>query len=494
MNNKRFVSTILLTALLASLAACGEAPAVSDDTTDSTSDTSAAESSEYKKPDVDYKGEVITIAGLDNPNSSYAISSYHVIMEEENGDVLNDALVDMTRKVEEDLNVDLQFYPIDWADRVKVEDLTKLIYADEDIVQAAFPVAAGVTTMLGTPALLSDLAAIKTLDLSHSWWDQNSVKEYSIQGVQYAVKGDACFYSKGAPIAACFNKQLVETYQLDDPYQLVRDGKWTQDKMIEMATAVAGDTNGNQKVDEMQDTFGAIFEGSSLGYFMMGGGVDFSRVNSDGSIEMTMFSDRSVDIVEKLVPFFRTKNICLFDQDWYSKYSSPFTDLFVPNFMENRALFYTNQLFMAMDYRAMEADFGILPIPKYDEAQESYYSTSNYSWEDLLIVPSTNRKLEVTGYVLDAMGYYTQQYVTPAFIDTTVLGKSIRDDDSAEMVQIIYDCHIYDIARVFSWGGLNEMISNMARKTKTDLASQYAGLESTIKAEMEKTIEALSGN
>lgn len=32
-----------------------------------------------------------------------------------------------------------------------------------------------------------------------------------------------------------FNKDLIAENQLDDPYQLVKDGTWTLDRMYEMA-------------------------------------------------------------------------------------------------------------------------------------------------------------------------------------------------------------------------------------------------------------------
>jgi hypothetical protein len=97
----------------------------------------------------------------------------------------------------------------------------------------------------------------------------------------------------------------------------------------------------------------------------------------------------------------------------------------------------------------------------------------------------------MTGNVLEAMGYYSQQYVTPAFIETTVLGKSIRDDDSAKMVEMILDNQAYDIALLFNWGNISGMISNMEKDTGLGLASEYAKIEPTIKAEMQKTMDEL---
>jgi succinate dehydrogenase/fumarate reductase flavoprotein subunit len=47
-------------------------------------------------------------------------------------------------------------------------------------------------------------------------------------------------------------------------------------------------------------------------------------------------------------------------------------------FMEDRALFYGNSLSnIIANFREMKSDFGIIPVPKYDEAQASYYAYIN---------------------------------------------------------------------------------------------------------------------
>ena len=108
---KRTISTILIAAMLAALTACGDtAPSGTNDTTSQPSgDNTSSESttSEYVKPDVDYSGKTFTVASF-KFGFSYAISKYTMIShEEESGDALNDAIIEMTRKVEDELGVKL---------------------------------------------------------------------------------------------------------------------------------------------------------------------------------------------------------------------------------------------------------------------------------------------------------------------------------------------------------------------------------------------------
>ena len=489
---KRKISALLTISLLAAMTACGSTDAEIESTTKAQDDTTteAQAVAEYTKPDVNYSGKTFTIASFrfDMP---YVIANYTMIShDEETGDALNDAIVNMTRKVEDDLGIKLELYEMTNDDRNSIDKLNRMITAGDDEVQAALPLTTALTKLLGNPSLLTDLESIPTLDLTHSWWDSKSTEEYTIGGKCYAAIGDACFFMKCAPIVDFFNKQLISEYKLDDPYKLVSEGKWTVDKLMEMSRVAAADLNGNQKVDPEEDRFGFVCEGSSLRYMLDGAGVDYSR-GKDDKIEITFYSDRTAGMIEKLVPFIRDKEVTMFANDYSGTYSSPFTELMQPAFMNNRALFYSNQLLQALDFRAMDADFGILPLPKADEEQEEYYNTTNTWWRDNLVVPATNTDLEMTGHVLDAMGYYSQQLVTPAFIDTTIHGKSIRDTESGEMVRLIYDTQAYDIAMLFDWGKVYTLVDTMLTNSTTNLASEYASIKDSITSAMEQTMDAI---
>ncbi len=494
MNKKRITGILLLAAmLLTQLGACGSSSDQPDDTDPSSDGTtpSAPADAEYVSPGVDYEGQTVTIASFAF-DMSYAIAGYTMIdKDEETGDILKDSIIKMTRQVEEDLNVNLELYPLKNADRNTADTLSRLILAGEDEIQAAFPLTIGLSKLLSQPTLLMDLDTIPTLDLSHSWWDANSVEEYNIGGKQYTAVGDACFFAKSAPVVYFFNKELVENLKLDNPYQLVYDGKWTIDKMMKMATEAANDLNGNQTV-EKEDRFGLICEPASLRYAMIGAGVDYSKRDGD-EVEMTLFGEKAAAILEKMIPFSRDMSITMNPID-FADGTEVFETLFPPTFMDNRALFYTNQLLQALDFRAMDADFGVLPLPKYDEEQDEYYGTTNIWWQDNMIVPANNPNPEMTGHVLEALGYYSKQTVTPAFIETTVKDKSIRDDDSARMLEMIFDTQLYDVAILFDWGGVADTLYYMVADKNTDLASKYAEIEPAIKAAMKQTMDELLDN
>ena len=143
----------------------------------------------------------------------------------------------------------------------------------------------------------------------------------------------------------------------------------------------------------------------------------------------------------------------------------------------------------------METDFGIMPMPKYDENQGQYYSYLSDNWSEFLMVPSTVKNPDMVGNVLNAMGYYSQQILYPEVVNRTVMDKTIRDDNAADMLDIIFRNTLFDANDFFMWdgGSLYNIWANCVSKKENVFASSYAKLEGTIQKNMNKDMEKLAG-
>ena len=70
-------------------------------------------------------------------------------------------------------------------------------------------------------------------NFNDSAWDKRVMKSYTFNGKVYAVNmADSPYYY---PMVTIYNSNLIEKYGLEDPYTLWKDGKWTWDKMHEIA-------------------------------------------------------------------------------------------------------------------------------------------------------------------------------------------------------------------------------------------------------------------
>ncbi len=207
---KRVISSVLASVLLLGAVACGSSGETCETTTTSDATTEAVTTeAAYSMPKVDYGGRTVTIAAT-NYHDGKQILEYHPLLIEETGDIINDAIVNRNRKIEENFNVTLELFPLDVNDRYNSSKLQQQILAGDDTIQFAMPMAASIGALLSTEGMLVDLQAVPNLDLSNSWWNQNCNEEFNLYGKQYVAVGDISFFNLGAPLVFYFSKKLVE--------------------------------------------------------------------------------------------------------------------------------------------------------------------------------------------------------------------------------------------------------------------------------------------
>ena len=183
----------------------------------------------------------------------------------------------------------------------------------------------------------------------------------------------------------------------------------------------------------------------------------------------------------------------MYSQDYTSAgYKNIFRDLIVQKFIEDEILFVNNWLCVALELREMESDFGLLPPPKFDEQQENYMVYNSDSWTTYAAVPKTvkDENLNYIGDVMNALGYYGHEHIYTALIDTAITYKSLRDEGNREMMELIYDSRVYDLADIYDFGGISGMMNSFISKNTTNFTSLYKSYSKII----EKQIQSLANS
>ena len=165
-------------------------------------------------------------------------------------------------------------------------------------------------------------------------------------------------------------------------------------------------------------------------------------------------------------------------------------------FKSGRALFLGyNRLGSFDDMRDMTDEVGILPYPKFDEAQENYISSSHDTTE-IGVIPRTNTKFDTTCAVLEVLNRETQKYVLPAYYETGLKVKYTRDDYSAQMIDIIHDNIGGSFALAYSNSCsdifMKSSFYNLLIAKRTDFVSNYTALESAAQAQIDKMVESFN--
>ena len=271
----------------------------------------------------------------------------------------------------------------------------------------------------------------------------------------------------------------------DMPYDTVRAGKWTIDSfntMLKWGTNLNGDESFAFSYDNK-----AIYGFTSFyricDAMIIGAGNRFTTKGTDGTPALSIENDRFYTTAEKLANIFGSEGDYIEANQDGIKYDKIF--------MAGRALFYGGEVKASGVFREMEDSFGILPLPKLDETQENYCAWMNYD-TPTLVVPSTNSKLERTGAILDALSYLSYKDVLPAYYKVRVSQKSLRNDDSIEMLGIIRDSLYYDASLTYGWtADLAQSIRGAVIKGDSSVSSIIAAKKDSVSEKIAKTLENL---
>lgn len=489
-NNFRIICLLLIAFLaFSSLYACASSPDNTPGNTDAPADTTAVSEESTRiptgLPEGDYKGYDYRI--LCN-GTDYNIHWYakDIDTEQENGDVINDAVYIRNRTVEELYNVTITGLP--QKDPAAVAN--KSITAADNMFDLVSGSLSANTCMLAQKGMVVDLFEVNYLDLEKPWYDRLSVKELSIGGRLFAVISDLTIMDKDATWIIMFNKNMVQNFNLDDPYRLVDSGNWTLEKMYSMMESASADINGDSIYDDT-DSYGLITQVNANGIgFLNGAGEYIARKDADDLPYISMYNERSVAVMDLILKIQADPVFTIRAEDWMKKYPNDtvWNGMQLVVFNTDRGLFYYAGMNRVSLLRDMQTDFGILPVPKYETTQEAYHVMVEAWCTNSTAIPITATDLERTAVVLEALtaeSYYT---LRPAYYDVALKTKYARDEESGRMLDLIFSSRCYDIGYVYGWGSLNTVPNTLYSAKSTDFTSQYAKVEKNALKALEKTI------
>ncbi len=480
MKNTRIGKIALVTLLLASmLLSCGGG--ASEETAAST-DTAAAETvevveTEYPAPDfggADFGGDTVTVLAPE-----WSIYKRY-FPEELTGDAVVDANFERISNTEEMLNVDIVWSPS--TDSQAHNELKNAVVAGDDAYSFMLTHSIyGISDMV-TENLLFNLDELPYLDFDAPWWDKSMIDNFRIGSETYYGYGDIILSN---PSAVLFNKSIAEDYSLEDHYERVKNGTWTMDVFLTEIEMVSVDLNGDGAIgDEDQVGFtGDMTE--ALCNIPFAAGIQLTTADENG-LHLNFWSEKMLDIFDRYYATMMNKNV---SQGYFRSIERK------QSFSQGTALFTIDSPSSMDSLRDYDIEFGILPQPKYDENQDRYYC---YSWPTFVCVPTTIQNMDMVGATLEQFSYESMA-VTDAYIEVLIRGKSTRDEESLEMLDIIYDSQCCDIGG--SYLGFDQNFHkvfycflNLMSVGDNNVASHYQKYEKAILDVMDKLYTTITEN
>lgn len=409
--------------------------------------------------------------------SNYGMGLYFT--ESETGDKLNDVTYARERDVEERFNVVIN--PISCASIDEVyTNVSKAVMAGDEIYDMVLTHCISGLTELATGDFLIDFNSIPVFNLDKPWWNQKMNETLSVGGVLLYAVSD---FIIPEPNVIYFNKEIHSNYNMEDIYNIVKTGKWTIDKMIELTQIPSADLNGDGIYDE-HDQYGLIAE---LDWML----ISFMHASEQYVVEqlpdnphptLAMNTEKMVTIVNKVYDLLFTGN-----QSYTFGYMG--TTPWVLDLDSGRTLFVIKSLSSAQQLRTVDIDFGILPFPKYDENQKEYI---NNSWNGFMCIPNISSDTRRTAIIIEALSAESYRYYVPAYYDILLTSKLARDDESQEMLDIIYNSCVYDSGLNFSaFNAMLYCIPRLMQQKSTDFISFYEKNASAMETQLDKVYNAI---
>lgn len=403
-------------------------------------------------PDVDMEGRTFTF--LTSNWGGEAVWSVTDILgaEELTGEALNDAIILRNLEIEQRFNCvirEVNFGGYGEANSA----LTRSVRAGTSEFDIIILRLLNYWGLAGQGNII-DMNLLEHVNFQNPWWDQNSVENLAIAGMIFAVCNDITTMDKQATSAIIFNKSLLADYGLDNPYEHVRNGTWTLDVLIEMSRAVATDLTGDGQMSPDTDRFGFMYIRDTLLSFLVGGGEKIARLDADGVPYITLHTEGAMTWLLTIMEFFYERDVTFNSMMLPGDYNVAMDAMF----QNNQALFMGLRMGNVVALRTMPADFGILPMPKRSVEQEHYISDVN-SWTGAaLAIPATNVDFANTGIFIEAMAEASNRLVQPAYRDVLLDGIIARDEDSLEMLEIIFNYRQFDIGAIGRFGELRDVL------------------------------------
>lgn len=465
----RIASLLLTLLLLASLCGCslpgigdesGKPTAAESPSTDSnltaattvSEDTSAyVDHSGYFFSDpveyVYFNGETVKILAWGDAS----FDEFAIGFDDAEGDTLSGALYKRNITVEETIGVNLEFVyqnggtanAAAWNTYLK--NCVNARLSEYDIIAASsIAVAKNAVTGLLTDLLDSEDAQ----DFNEPKWSPSFIND--------ALIGSSLYFATGShssnwllSLYVCYanTDHIKFVFGTEDPFRLVESGEWTLEKFLELSQGVYFDYNviGTKDHNGVSgDFFGYVTSKTRLDAWLYAVDAKYCEIDEGGKI--TASDSLLTDKVESTAS--RLANLLTLTNDGFLAGSVTLPSAV---FASGGAIFMTDTLGTALNQYMTGSEtlnYTILPMPKYDLAQETYLSTAQSGYT-LYAIPADAPDRERASAVLQTYAKAGYRHVTSA-VFREVFGSEYSNDSESACFDIVKENFVYDHGCLFA--------------------------------------------
>ena len=459
-NIYRLVCLFLIALMLLPVVACGNNPETDENNTPA--DTTAAAGNEATTTPGD--SDVVTEAPSNvdangylkddlDPTLNFKNAQFTLLywsdreheefyVESQTGDLVDDAIYERNMAVEDRLGIKFN-YMTEKGNASNVNGFTSRVSNSISAGDHSYDLVSAHSYTIGkcaTQDLLYNLADVEYIDFDKPWWPDKLISQATINDKLFFVSGDISANVIYMMYVTFFNKTLLENYNLEDPYKLVEDGKWTIDKQFEMCTNVYSDTNSNG-VKDIGDQYGQYTYTLHLDSFLWGSDiVILDTTNEIPEFSEDFLGEKTLNLQNKVRTFFNDTN---------DGYLLTVNSTVHQHFSDGLSLFWNDRCRQAITFASNEVSYGIIPIPKHDESQENFATLLGNPFS-LYGVPKDSLDTDMAGAVIECMASESYRTISPALYEVALKAKYSQDDIASKMFDISKSTVVFDLGRILS--------------------------------------------
>ncbi len=469
----KLTAALLALLMLISFMSCSENNGGDEDTSAAVTDGGTTKDTKDVGPGleaVDFGGADFVVLNLAMVSSNYPYKE--IDAEASDPSVINDAVYRRNDILNAKYNISIKSFMAGDRDAV-----SKALEVDVKAGDSSYDLVMQTpshSVNLAATGLIYDYSEIPHVNLDAEWWFTDTVSQLSISNIVYYAPcyANICFLSSTGIVY--FSKDMVKDYELDIPYTIVESGEWTLEEFIRLSRQV---TSVNNKSPE--DTVGFRMHPGSWGFLFTGCSGMMIRKNSD-DLPVLDIGERALTLLQSVIDLSINPGI-----GFYVEYAEV-----KEAFVNGRSLFMVQPAYDLEYYRQM-ADFGIVPLPKYDINQEDYISTIHQDWGSLMSVEITQDDLDMIGRILEDMAYESYKIIKPTYYDKMLQGQYAKDMESAKMLDIIYRSVTIDLSLFFKKYGINydSIVRSAIKSGSSSIASKVQAQKRLTERMIESIIE-----
>ena len=452
-------------------------------------------------PPLGFNNETITI--LHRDSVSFQREWHKDVFEDE----LDEVIALRNEAVSKILSIDVEYQSLAGSNYTDcLDNFTNAIKEDVDTGAHNYDIVANHAYASANIAIrdyLADLTDKNTFpyfQFSLPCWNQSIVKNTTLNGMLFHVTGDLNLSTFDNATVVFLNKDMYDAKKTsldpEDLQEVAISGAWDFEDLYRWTT-VFENTNG--KNGAQHDDFYAIsaaFDSTSVDALSYAWELNYLTTNPDGSHKYNIVGNQKIENAIVKAQNLLNGSISAGVNNANDTgacslggYSEPIT-----HFASNKSIFAIHKLYASDEdnniIRSMEAKFGILPMPKYTEAQENYKTTVHDSYTLISVIDHSESSVptkgnEISAYLqysyeesyVNIRGFYVNKIIKPKYFGT------FDDTQERELVNIILDSIELDVLSVYA-----PQLNNVLARCWRDVVLGY-GSPTTAKDayEFEKT-------